>query len=230
MTGTRKAVRALASLLMAASILQLPGCAANEVRPSGIAEANRRGDDRYPVIRATTGSDVELVLRDGTVLRGRFRGVERMSEGEYLAHWEEVRGRAPGAADSLPFPGEIVTIRAHGRPARATRFEGFGSHSLGVRDTTGARETVSWIELTEMRAEDGRSWTGGMFTDLAASGRLPLMLRVRLAVGDGSVVVPADQIAEVNDRTRHPLATGVLLGFLSVTILGLAALSQAHTR
>jgi hypothetical protein len=209
--------------------LQLGGCAANEARPYSISEPNRLGDDRYPVIRATTGSTVEITRQDGTVLRGRYLGVERMSADEYAQHWAELLGRAPDATGDLPVPGESVTVRARGGRMREARFDGFGYRSIELSDSTGPLEAIAWNELSELRGGGGRSWTGEVLSDSVAGGRLPMILRVRLAVGGGEILVPADQIADSNDRSSSGLATGVFIGFVIVAAAGIAALSYGHS-
>lgn len=220
-------LRPLVASLAALLVLQLFGCAANEIRPSSITVPNRLPKDRDPVIRANTSSTVEIRTRDGTVLRGRVLGFDRMSAAEYAQHCEEFLATKPGSPEALPAWGENVTVRVAGRGARAMRFDGFGHGTVELRDTTGASEAILWDDLIEMNARGDRRWTGRGFQDSAAVGSLPMFDRVRLEVVGREVLVPADQIVESRDRSKSILATGLLVALGLVAMAGIAVLADA---
>jgi len=195
--------RGVARLLgptLIASILavHVEGCASMQAQPRIISESYDAGRTRG-LVRVAPGSEIEFTRRDGTVLRGIFRGSDRMSDEEYARHWAEVVAKR-GDADSLPRRGTLLEIRPHRGPLRTVRFEGFDYRGIEVRDSTGAAETVPFARLAEVRETGGRAWDVFALDGDAVSGRLPSFAVILLEVGSGVVRIPADHVAQVSHR------------------------------
>ena len=201
----------IASLLA----VHLDGCAGTGVNTRSISEPYRTDAVSLSSARQVPpGTTVELTRRDGTVLRGRYLGVDRMTEDEYARSWSAV---TVGAKVSLPAPGTRVTLRTYGGPSRTGIFEGFGIYTFSLRDSSGASETIPFLDVREV--DDGeRTWATRDLAREGLSGHLPAYTLVRLGVSAGEVRIPADQIAEarVEDAAGKVVETGVLIAVVAV--------------
>ncbi len=198
----RAAARLLAPPLIAAILaVNVDGCA------SGARGAHGIGTPLDPVaahsawlVRVPPGTVIELTRRDGTVVRGRFRGIVPMGDEAYARHWEEF-ARARGDSLALPRPGAWLELRPRRGAVRGVRFDGFELGAVEVSDSAGVTESVPFARLAELREPGGRSWSREQLIGELLAGRLPASSLIRLEVGSGEITLPADDVAEVERRS-----------------------------
>ena len=199
--------------------LHVDGCATGGSRAVGLTDLRTTRENR--VYRVPAGSDLEITRRDGTILRGHFRGTARMSDEEY-AHHRSAYVLPPGA-DSialLPRGAPIEIQPRRGRPYSA-RFAAFALGGIELERDSTSIATVAYTALDEIRG-GSRSRTGTELASDVIHGGLPLSTVVRLGVANGEVTVPADQIAEATVRDDHgnEVAVGIVVGVLVAIVAG----------
>jgi len=223
--------RLLAPPLVAAMFaVHVEGCASMQAQPRNISEPYEVSGTRG-LIRVGPGSEIEFTRRDGTVLRGIFRGSDRMSEDEYARHWADVVAKR-GAAPPLPERGSQLEIRPHRGPLRAGRFAGFDYRGIEVRDSAEVAEIVPFPRIAEIREPGGRTWDVMALDADAVSGRLPSFAVIRLEVGAGEVRVPVDHVARVEfagTSSSDAALIGLLIGVGAVVLI-VVLVSQSASR
>src|SRR3989442_4037250 len=106
--------RSRRTAILAVLALSLAGCSLIGLGIGALVDSHRskpRSVEGWDLERIRKGARIRLLLRDGSTVSGRFRGVETVAE-EYAARYAAWRG-AREAADTMPALGDRVTVGGH---------------------------------------------------------------------------------------------------------------------
>jgi hypothetical protein len=181
------------------------------------------------VARADKGQAIELVLRDGTNLAGRFDGLEPVPPTLYRERWKEsLQALAP--ATPLPGLGPARLRTKKGSEGTVTLVGLRPGQLCFVEQGRAATETLSLESVGELGVPGGGSTDGAAFARLAQEGRLPYLDALALRTGDGGRrVVPLESVRSASIKNSHGARNGALIGALIDGILIAVAVSEASS-
>jgi len=211
---------------VAASLLgiHLDGCATSGRTP-GLSEpraADPEAAEHLMLSRVSPGKEIRVTLRDGSMVTGKYRGVERMTDAAYRQRVEEFRATRGDSLALPPAPGtDIVVHQSRGRkkPARLTAY---GFHSLELLwNGKGETRALTFDELESVTDSSGHEWTSGMLTVEASAGRLPSYAQLEMDTSEGRKAFPVDQVLNVyvHTTTGQWVTAGLLVVAMGVIIL-----------
>jgi hypothetical protein len=211
------------SAILLVLALSLAGCTLIGLGIGAVVDSHRskpRSVEGWDLQRIRKGARIRLLLRDGSAVAGRFRGVETIAE-EYAARYSAWRG-AREAADTMPELGDRVTVGGRAGATDSGTFVGFDPSSLAVRlgDQTSIQER-RYSDVMRFETERGGALSGTQLAALAGQGQLPL--RSRLVV-DG-IPVALERVASIQVPAHSGKITGFVLGAAVDTILIFAVAS-----
>jgi len=181
------------------------------------------------VVRLDKGRGVELTLRDGSQVSGRFDGLEPIPQSQYRDRWKEsLQALAP--ATLVPGLG-AAQLRTKGGKESEVTLVGLLPGALRIR--TGRSATVGAVTLDSVATlgvPGGGSIDGATLARLAQEGRLPFLDGVALKAKDGTrQVVPLESVRSGSFKHGHGALIGALTGLaIDGLIVGLAIHSEEH--
>jgi hypothetical protein len=181
------------------------------------------------VVSLDKGSNVELELRDGSLVAGRFDGLEPVPDARYRERWKEsLQQLAPttavpglGAARLRTNSGGDAEVTLLGlRPAGLSIREG-GSATLGA---------VPFASIASLGVPGGGSIDGSALARLAQEDRLPFLDAAAVKTKGGArQVVPLENVRTTSIRGHSGKLTGVLVGaVIDVALVAVAAHSMSN--
>jgi hypothetical protein len=218
--------------------VHIEGCAGLAPSPRSISSVpgtSRSADDgatgTFSLVQLKPGTEVELVLGDGSLLQGYYRGLERMGDEAYR---ERIAAVASALPDSVVLPelGSTLVIERRWAKPYSAQLLGFGLYSLELRRAERAEpELVPFMDLAVARdSASGRAWTAADLSADAFAGRLPAFSEIVIGVAAGERRIPVDQVAKVSYRNPAGEWVGglLLLGLVGVAVVGIVAISSAN--
>jgi hypothetical protein len=233
MSLRRSTARLLGPPLIAAILaVHVDGHAGTSTNSRDIRTPRRIDSGQLPrIVQVAPGTEIEITRRDGVVLRGRYRGIARMTDEEYARHFAELSAGWCDR-DSIPGPGSQVEIQPRRGEIRRVTLEGYGPRTIEVTGTPGAPEVIPFDRLITVRVDSGRSWTVKALDLAALQGRVPMSSLLRLRVGTGEIQVPVDEVAQIRDPASNAgdaAAIGVLAGLAgAILVVVLLAHEVSH--
>ena len=212
------------SATLAVLALSLAGCSLIGLGIGALVDSHRskpRSLEGWDLQRIRKGARIRVLLRDGSAVAGRFRGVETVAE-EYAARYAAWRG-AREAADTMPELGDRVTVGGRSGATNSGTLVGFDPSSLAVRlgDEASIQER-RYTDVMRFATERGGALSGAQLAALAGQGRLPL--RSRLVVD--ATPIPLERVASIQVPTRAGKITGFVLG-AAVDVILIVAVSNS---
>jgi hypothetical protein len=179
------------------------------------------------------GKRVELTLRDGSLVAGRFDGLEAVPPAVYRERWKEsLQTLAP--ATVLPGLGAARIRTKAGREGDVTLL-GVRPGELSFREGTGSTPLkVSLDSLASLSVPGGGAIEGATLSRLAQDGRLPFLDTLVVTTKDGARrTVPMESVrsATVNPDGRlgnKGALTGALIGLAIDAILVAVAVNEMN--
>jgi len=180
------------------------------------------------------GNSVAFALRDGSVVVGRFDGVEAVPQAVYRERWKEsLQTLAP--ATVLPGLGAARIRTKAGREGDVTLL-GIRPGELSVREGAGSTPVkVSLDSLATLSIPGGGAVDGATLSRLAQDGRLPFLDSLVVRTKDGARrTVPMESVRSAtvnpNGRGGHKGAwTGALIGLAIDAVVVGVAIHEAQT-
>jgi hypothetical protein len=179
------------------------------------------------VARADKGQAIELVLRDGTNVAGRFDGLEPVPTTQYRERWKEsLQALAP--ATPLPGLGPARLRTKKGMEGTVTLVGLRPGQLCFVEQGHAATDTLSLEGVAELGVPGGGSTEGAAFARLAQEGRLPYLDALAVRTRDGGRrLVPLESVRSASIKNSHGARNGALLGALIDGIVIAVAVSEA---
>ena len=202
-------------LAIAAVTFLLNGCSLIGLGLGAAADAKKPDQMNIPgrsVETVKPGTQIEIVLKDGSQLSGKYLGLERYPEKEYVEKYqksqENLRERIP-----LPAVGDSIAITTISRKPFKCAFLGFDFRYLWMRMTNrNESDAVILRDLTSIEDNQGNILTGETVRDLINKGEIPLLSAIVIQNEAGKTLVAMDEV----DQIQVPVKKyGDLGGFLA---------------
>ncbi|MFH1941760.1 MAG: hypothetical protein ABIL68_06610 [bacterium] len=202
-------------LAIAVSTFLLNSCTLIGLASGAAADAKKPDQMNIPgrsVETVKPGTQIEIVLKDGSQLIGKYLGLEHFPDNEYkekyLKSLETLREkvRLPALDDSIT----ITTIS--GKPFKCA-FLGFDFRYLWMRMTNrNESDAVILRELTSIEDNQGNILTGETVRDLINKGEVPLLSAIVIQNETGKALVATDEVDQIQVLVNKYGAIG---GFLA---------------
>jgi hypothetical protein len=209
--------------------VQLDGCATGGYTP-GLTEpdvADRSAAEDFALSRVRSGSQIRVTLHDGSIVTGKYRGVERMKDPAYLRRVEEFRRARPDSLAPLPAPGSKIIVHLGRSKARPARLEAYGLHSLELSwNGKGTPLQVPFDDFLSVTDSSGHEWYRRALWTEAGKGRLPSFAQIEMDTDQGREAFPVDQISNVYARTSSGewvAAALIIVGLGAIVLIAIGA-------
>ncbi len=161
------------------------------------------------------GKTVTVVLDDGEKVKGKYRGLEQLSETEYAELYSASR-ESLMAYVQLPALGDTVDLLLYAGDTVKAGFLGCDLNGVVARPVGGAdTERVEAVEIRELLGDGSARASGMEFRLLASEGRLPIRTALALEWNGASRLVPLNRVARIE---RTP-TTARWIGFTAEAVL-----------
>ncbi|MCK6560026.1 hypothetical protein L6R21_12600 [bacterium] len=166
------------------------------------------------------GAKVEVLLRDGRTMNGKFKGIKPMPFNQYVTLHNEAKAQLPEGM-YLPNPTDTLVMTFAARKPQESEVTVTGQLAAFVRDSVrigqnvaGKARIVAWplSELIRMSGHRGNEITGETVRRLINDGTIPVRSSLAILAKSEQKLIPTNQVQQV-----HQLAgkkEGVLVGFL----------------
>ena len=169
------------------------------------------------------GKSVELVLRDGSVVAGRFDGMEPVPYAQYQDRWKQgLQLLAP--ATLVPGLGEVRLHKKAGGEANVT-LVGLRPGQLAFREAGHVTNGTAPLDsVAELGVPGGGSLDGATLSRIALEGRLPFLDAVAVKTKDGArQLVPVENVRSASVKSGNGALKGLLAGLvIDAVIVGVA--------
>jgi hypothetical protein len=177
------------------------------------------------------GSGIQLQLRDGTRVGGRYKGLDFTRPESYPARYEAAV-RESGAESPLPALGAGARVVLGNGDAIEGELLGLGPGFVSVRTTRGKEKVLALAGVRSVTDAAGRSASLASLQALIAERRVPLIAGLKMDVTPGGrQVVPYDEVVTVTvvGRSHTGRNSGLLLGaIVDVAVVALAAYQMSQ--
>lgn len=166
------------------------------------------------------GAKVEVLLRDGRTVNGKFKGIKPMPFNQYVTLHNEAKAQLPEGM-YLPNPTDTLVMTFAARKPQESEVTVTGQLAGFVRDSVrvgqnvaGKARIVAWplSELIRLSDQRGNELTGETIRSLINDGKIPVRSSLAILAKSEQKLIPTNQVQQV-----HQLAgkkEGVLVGFL----------------
>jgi hypothetical protein len=210
----RESPAAAVTAAILAAALPLAGCTLIGLGIGALVDRGSAGKRKpVPTVSVTTldeGRAIELTLRDGSLITGRYQGLEPVPEKPYGERWRESLQALAGEV-SLPGLGPVHVRTKAGAEGDVTLL-GLGPGYLSVRAGNAPLERVPLDSLASVSVPGGGSLDGTTLARLAAEGRLPYLEAVVVKGSAGRRSVPLEQVRTTSLVTKNGKKIGAIIG------------------
>lgn len=166
------------------------------------------------------GAKVEVLLRDGRTVNGKFKGIKPMPFNQYVTLHNEAKAQLPEGI-YLPNPSDTLVMTFAARKPQESEVTVTGQLAAFVRDSVrigqnvaGKARIVAWplSELIRMSGHRGNEITGETVRRLINDGTIPVRSSLAILEKREQKLIGINQIQQV-----HQLAgkrTGAIVGLL----------------
>jgi len=152
------------------------------------------------------GKDVDMVLKDGTVLKGKYEGMQSVPEEEYARKYKETCAQNISLI-ALPRLGERVRVSFVGNnpPGMVEcEFSGFDLGAIMVKaGKKNAVYGVSTKRYSIFENSEGKPIDLKTLDSLMLEGKIPYMSAAVMRIGSDKRVISVDQISVVQIPNRR---------------------------
>ena len=211
----------------------MSGCSLIGLAGGSILDARKPASSFVPTGRMhafRAGDSLGLVLRDSTVVTGRYAGFSRFDHTAYRERF--ARALTETRAPALPRPGDPVQV-IRTRPGlsgpASGEFLAFLAMTIELRERHGRTLEVPFSEVRELRWNERRSrLTRDDLARLRLEGKLPLASIILVETDSGAVALPLDGVAWVGGPTlRDAGRRGFILGLAADAMIVVAMYAMA---
>jgi hypothetical protein len=178
------------------------------------------------VVAVGPGTPVDVFLRDGGQLSGKFMGLVPVPPEQYADSF--ARSREANGSEHPPLLGSTVTVAVKSGKQKQGELLGFGLKSLVIRETGAEQPTA--VELSRIvRVSDsaGDDVDGRALQRLVTEGKIPLLSAMAVDTASGRTQIPLDLVARIDvPRKSHGKMTGFLVGAAIDAVLVIAAVNS----
>ncbi len=158
------------------------------------------------------GQNVSMVLRDGTVLKGSYGGIQPVPKDDYGRKYEETCAQNYGSI-ALPRLGEKVIFAGNDPTDQyECEFAGFDLGLIMIKNIE--KNTISGVSTKRyptFKNSQGNLIDVKALDAMMLEGKIPFVSGAVMKIGSNQKVIPVEQISEVRiPNKKH----GKLIGFL----------------
>lgn len=201
--------------LAAAAALSVAGCAGHWQQigvPTAPQEtpAGKKAREAKPL---QPGTEVRLVLRDGTVVEGEFSALANLPYPKYVEEYEAARSRLE-ATRPVPRLGPGARLSLADGTTRACELVGFTLPGVViVAEGEKYRSTVPLAQVAELRDGAGQAVPGAVVADLVARAELPSLQAIALKPRKKHAeppMFPTNMVVQASEKTQGSGAVQVV--------------------
>ena len=216
---------------VAAALLsvQLDGCATTGGHSSGITKPwtpDPDATEQLSLTSVSTGTFIRVVLRNDSLVSGKYQGVIRMAPEAYEQRVADFLA-ARKDTTPLPGPGTKITVRRKSKE-RIAYLDGFGYRSLELRWKPASNsELLSFDDLESVTDATGHVWTRDALWFEARLGRIPSFSELLIQTESGDRRVPVDQVTDITFRNASGQWVPAVLVVIGLGVVVLLAIGAA---
>jgi hypothetical protein len=223
----RKSQKLMAIILISLALPILSNCSMIGYHV-GKAIDNGRKNSYYDIDGIKEGSHRSFYLKDGTIAKGAFRGLDTMTTSEY-SRYDSIF-RDPGNGPKLPEIGEAITVRLKDGNLKTLEFEYFGYEAqAGLPNRAdfyrkfyvygkmrgGEQQQRFYFPTIDKISPFNRNEIDS--SDLliyTLNGELPLKSQIVLRNRQGDLLIPLNQVKMIRPAKRNAKWVGLGIGIL----------------
>jgi len=188
----------------------------------------RKPIEAWQVVAVGPGTPVDVSLRDGGQLSGKYVGLVPVPPEQYADSFE--RSREANGSAHPPVLGSTVTVAVKSGKQKQGELLGFDLKSLVIREAGGKQPTA--VELSRVvRLSDsaGGDVEGETLRRMALAGKIPYLSAMAVDTASGRTQVPLDLVARIDvPKKSHATLTGFLVGAVIDAVLVVAAVNSLN--
>jgi len=213
--------------------VQNTGCSLIGLGVGAIVDSNqqdRRLVGTGEVFRVTPGTLLQLSMRDGSTIRGRYLGTGPASREEWEKRYAAVRATVLPEGP-LPAPGDSIKVRLGRLRSLLGTFRSFGFESLELLPL-GASEPVDVAlgDVDQIVTGPGptpRTLASESIVRALSDGHLPCLTAVLIETATDTARVAMDRIAMLSvPNARHAARDGFVIGLVADVMVVAVVVSQ----
>jgi hypothetical protein len=234
MITSKKIISKLALLIVAVATLALSGCSAILGGIGALSDAStpERNIPAWQEATIKPGTAINVVLKDGTWLRGKYSGLGRIPAEQYAAIYSQAREQKPegiflpALGDSIDIGTSVRLFKEFEEKLEGT-FEGFEHDRIltKLKGTT-LLSDVPLSFITKISSDRGHAIFGETIKRLILEGQIPVMSAIVVEGEAGKTRVAMDNVRQIEIPVKkHSALTGFLIGAVIDTAVVIAVIS-----
>ncbi len=212
MCACASVLAALVPLVLCGTGCTLVGFGIGSAADSGLPD--RTNVESWRLDEVKTGTDVSIVLRDGSIYNGEFKGVVRDSLSDYQARYGEyLAGRT--RFSRLPRVGDSVWVVLTTRERRRVEVVAYDYNGIYFSMRQGYQFLVRYTQIDTLNSGD-TVWSGYALSLAVTDEQTPVLGSIVLEgpSGDERREYPLSDIQQISYKTsKRGAISGALVGF-----------------
>lgn len=221
MITSKKIISKLALIIVAVATLALNGCSLIGLSIGAQIDASKPDQTILPgweVVTIKPGTAINVILKDGNRLSGKYSGLYRIPAEQYAANYSQAREQKPEGI-LLPALGDSINIRLFLKKAKEPEislectFEGFEHDRILFKQK--GRTALSDVPLsfvTKIAGSRNKIISGETIQRLILEGEIPVLSAIVVEGEVEKTLVAMDNMSQIEIPVKKH--DGALTGFL----------------
>jgi len=216
--------------MMVAAVLA--GCSLVGLGVGALVDKSNSGQSKAieasQVVAVGPGTPVDVSLRDGGQLSGKYVGLVPVPPEQYADSF--ARSREGNGSEHVPALGSPVTVTLQSGKQQQGELLGFDGHRLVIRES-GAKQPTA-VELSRVvRLSDsaGGEVGGESLRRMSLAGKIPSLSAMAVDTASGRTQVPLDLVSRIDvPKKGHAKLAGFLVGAVIDAVIVIAIASSLN--
>jgi hypothetical protein len=221
---------AFALLAAALMLIQTHGCSILGLGIGAVSDANKPDTEvisGWDVKTIPSGTEIGIILRDGSEITGRYEGMGQLSPQEYDIRYSKCRQEQPEEI-YLPAIGDTITVVSKSGDQLVGRFLGFDYRIMHVQLFDRSETNRAALNLIDTIEDNrGNVLEGERLKQLVFDGKIPFRSVIVVTGPVTKAVISLDEVHQIQiPAEKKGALTGFLLGAaVDIIIIAIAAKS-----
>jgi hypothetical protein len=160
------------------------------------------------------GRKIRVITKVGSVITGRYKGIEQLDDSIYSAQYDGCRGKLKNRI-WLPDLGEELQFKLVGIDELfGLHFMGFEPQGVMVQKIdTGKKGMAPVDKIEQIKDDDGNVLTGGTLKELMIEGAISYFSQILLQKDITVAKIPLDEVDHIEAKNKKYGIFIALLGF-----------------
>lgn len=228
---TSKTISKLALLIFAVATLALTGCSLIGLGVGAQIDASKPDQTTLPgweVVTIKPGTAINVILKDGSWLSGKYSGLDRIPAEQYAAIYFQAREQKlegillPALGDSIDIGKSVVGLFKDSEKNLEGTFEGFEHDRILIKlkERTGLSD-VPLSLVTKIASDRSHIISGETIKRLIREGKIPVLSAIVVESDAGKTLVAMDNVSQIEIPVKKRVASE---GFITGAIIDAAIL------